>query len=67
MTRALGPAGNVRWSPALLEELLPFLRQCGAMALGPGIGREPETAAFVQADALDETARGEGGFGSTGK
>ena len=25
------------------------------------------TAAFVQADALDETARGEGGFGSTGK
>ena len=49
MTRALGPAGNVRWSPALLEELLPFLRQCGAMALGPGIGREPETAAFVQA------------------
>lgn len=24
------------------------------------------TAAFVQADALDETARGEGGFGSTG-
>ena len=67
MTRALGPAGNVRWSPALLDELLPFLRQCGAMALGPGIGREPETAAFVQADALDETARGEGGFGSTGK
>ena len=49
MTRALGPAGNVRWSPALLEELLPFLRQCGAMALGPGSGREPETAAFVQA------------------
>lgn len=49
MTRALGPAGNVRWSPALLDELLPFLRQCGAMALGPGIGREPETAAFVQA------------------
>lgn len=49
MTRALGPAGNVRWSPALLEELLPFLRQCGAMVLGPGIGREPETAAFVQA------------------
>lgn len=45
MTRALGPAGNVRWSPALLEELLPFLRQCGAMVLGPGIGREPETAA----------------------
>ena len=25
------------------------------------------TAAFVQADALDETARGEGGFGSTGE
>ena len=25
------------------------------------------TAAFVQADALDETTRGEGGFGSTGK
>ena len=25
------------------------------------------TAAFVQADTLDETARGEGGFGSTGK
>ena len=25
------------------------------------------TAAFVQANALDETARGEGGFGSTGK
>ena len=49
MTRALGPAGNVRWSPALLEELLPFLRQCGGMVLGPGIGREPETAAFVQA------------------
>ena len=41
MTRALGPAGNVRWSPALLEELLPFLRQCGGMVLGPGIGREP--------------------------
>ena len=33
----------------MLDELLPFLRQCGAMALGPGIGREPETAAFVQA------------------
>ena len=47
MTRALGPAGSVRWSPALLEELLPFLRQCGAMVLGPGIGRGPETAAFV--------------------
>ena len=36
MTRALGPAGNVRWSPALLEELLPFLRQCGGMVLWAG-------------------------------
>ena len=25
------------------------------------------TAAFAQADALEETSRGEGGFGSTGK
>ncbi len=49
MTRPLGPEGNVCWSPALLEGLQGFLPQCRALVLGPGIGRDPETAAFVQA------------------
>ena len=49
MTRSLGPEGGVRWAPSLLEDVQGFLPQCRALVLGPGIGRDPETAAFVQA------------------
>lgn len=49
MTRPLGPAGTVRWTSALLADLLPQLRHCQALVFGPGLGRAPETAAFVQA------------------
>lgn len=47
MTRPLGGPGTARWSPALVEALRPW--RCGALALGPGLGRDPETAAFVRA------------------
>lgn len=49
MTRPLGPAGGTSWSPELLNELQAYLRHCHALILGPGLGRTPETAAFVQA------------------
>ncbi len=49
MTRPLGRAGSVHWSPELLSEIQPCLRHCNALILGPGLGRAPETAAFVQA------------------
>ena len=49
MTRPLGAPGTRRWSPALAEALQPWLPRCGALVLGPGLGREAETAAFVRA------------------
>lgn len=49
MTCPLGAPGIQHWSPALLPELLPFLQRCDAVVIGPGIGREPDTVAFVLA------------------
>ncbi|MEG2004862.1 MAG: NAD(P)H-hydrate dehydratase [Bilophila sp.] len=49
MTQPLGDAGTTHWSPALLKELLPALAQSDAVVIGPGIGREPDTIAFVLA------------------
>lgn len=49
MTRPLGAPGTTHWSPALLAELLPFLQRCDAVVIGPGIGREQDTIAFVLA------------------
>ena len=49
MTRQLGPADCTEWSPDLLGELLPMLERCHAVVLGPGIGRAPQTMAFVTA------------------
>ena len=49
MTRPLGPRGTTAWSPALLQDLLPLFATCDALVLGPGLGRSPETIAFVHA------------------
>ncbi len=49
MTRSLGTGEKPYWTPALLEDLKPLLATCNAVVLGPGLGRSPETAAFVHA------------------
>lgn len=36
-----------QWGPELLPALLPALRRCNALALGPGLGRAASAAAFV--------------------
>ena len=56
MTRPLGAAEHLCWSSVTISDLLPHVRPCGALVLGPGLGREPETAAFVR-DVLACSAR----------
>lgn len=49
MTFPLGNADDTRWSAAHAAQLLPFLRRCDAVVLGPGIGRDQGARACVAA------------------
>ncbi len=48
MTRPLGTPGNRCWTPGLLDDLKSLLASCDTIVLGPGLGRDTETAAFVR-------------------
>ena len=66
MQRVLVPTGLAIELPGAHAVALVYARS--GLSIKHGLCMAPVyTAAFVQADALDETARGEGGFGSTGK
>ncbi|WP_308620083.1 NAD(P)H-hydrate dehydratase [uncultured Desulfovibrio sp.] len=49
MTLALGDAGAVRWPASLPESLRELLCRCQALAVGPGMGRGDDAAAFLAA------------------
>lgn len=44
-----GPGNGQGWLPAMAEGLAAFTAQSSALVLGPGLGREPDTTAFVAA------------------
>lgn len=49
MTLALGDAGAVRWPASPPAPLLELLYRCQALAMGPGMGRGDDAAAFLAA------------------
>ncbi|MDE7240688.1 NAD(P)H-hydrate dehydratase [Desulfovibrio sp.] len=49
MTVALGPRGAVEWPAAIEDALLERLRRATALAVGPGMGRGEDAAAFLAA------------------
>lgn len=49
MTLALGDPGAVSWPATLPESLRELLRRCTALAVGPGMGRGEDAAAFLAA------------------
>ena len=49
MTLALGDAGAVRWPASLPDPLRELLCRCTALAVGPGMGRGDDAAAFLAA------------------
>lgn len=57
MTRSLGSPEVCRWSPDLKEQTLRQLRECDAAVIGPGMGRQPETVAFLHGILSDPAAR----------
>ena len=71
MQRVLVPTGLAIELPGAHAVALVYARSGLSIQPGERVAQlciaPVYTAAFVQADALEETARGEGGFGSTGK
>lgn len=49
MTLALGEVGAVRWPASLPKSLRELLCRCQALAVGPGMGRGEDAAAFLAA------------------
>ena len=49
MTHALGPRGATEWPAALPDALRERLRRATALAVGPGMGRGEDAAAFLAA------------------
>jgi NAD(P)H-hydrate epimerase len=48
MTLPLPETGKGAFSEKSIEPALEFAKQCGALAIGPGVGREETTQKFVQ-------------------
>ncbi len=57
MTRPLGSSEVCGWSPVLKEQALRELRECDAAVIGPGMGRQPETIAFLHDILCDPVDR----------
>lgn len=49
MTLALGEPGHCRWPSEIPETLGNLLERCGALIVGPGMGRGKDAAAFLAA------------------
>jgi dUTP pyrophosphatase len=67
-----GPAAQLNFEAALFNNFSPSV-QSGAVTIKPGdriaqlIIEECKDREFVEVDSLDDTERGNGGFGSTGE